>query len=165
MSETEQTEDPAGDAAAGMVVTFALDGETFAVDVACVDEIIDPLPITRVPNADPFAPGLINVRGLIVPVVDLRRRLGMPPADVTAASRILVLDLTVGDEPVKVAVLTDGVDEIVETVPEEIEAAPELGVRWPTEFIKGVAKKDGALVILIDEQTAFPPRGGRLAAA
>jgi purine-binding chemotaxis protein CheW len=155
---------PAGSATEGMVVTFSLEGETFAVDVGCVDEIIDPIPITRVPNADPFAPGLINVRGLILPVIDLRLRLGMPPAEITAQSRILVLDLFMGRELVKVAVLTDGVDEIVETEPAEIEDAPELGVRWPTEFIKGVAKKDGALIILIDEQTAFPPAGGRAAA-
>lgn len=158
-------DDDAGHSTEGMVVTFSLEGETFAVDVGCVDEIIDPLPVTRVPNADPLVPGLINVRGLIVPVVDLRRRLGMKPGEITTASRILVLDLTIRGEQTKVAVLTDGVAEIVETSAEEIEPAPELGLRWPNEYIKGVAKKDGALVILINEETAFPPRGDRAAAA
>jgi purine-binding chemotaxis protein CheW len=148
----------------GMVVTFGLDGETFAVSVDCVDEIIDPLPVTRVPSADPFAPGLVNVRGQILPVLDLRRRLGMASAETTTASRVLVLDVAVGDEHTKVAVPADSVDEIVETDPEEIEAAPRLGLRYPPEYIRGVAKKDGALVIIINEETAFPPSGGRLGA-
>lgn len=141
-----------------MVLTFALDGETFAIPVDHVDEIIDPLPITRAPNADAFAPGLINVRGAIAPFVDLRHRLGMKPAEVRESSRVLVLDLVVGGEATKVAVLADDVADITETAVADLEAVPELGVRWPTDLIRGVAKKDGALVIVLDVGAAFAPQ-------
>ena len=140
-----------------MALTFALDGETFAIPVGHVSEIIDPLPVTRAPNADPFAPGLINVRGVIAPFVDLRQRLGMTPAVLGETSRVLVLDLMVEGEATKVAMLADDVDDITETAVADLEAVPELGVRWPVEFIRGVAKKDGALVILLDVETAFAP--------
>nr|WP_276326056.1 chemotaxis protein CheW [Palleronia marisminoris] len=141
-----------------MVLTFALDGETFAIPVGHVDEIIDPLPITRAPNADAFAPGLINVRGAIAPFVDLRHRLGMRPAEVQEASRVLVLDLVVGGEATKVAMLADDVADITETAVADLEAVPELGVRWPIDLIRGVAKKDGALVIVLDVDAAFAPQ-------
>ena len=141
--------------ASEMALTFALDGETFAIPVRYVSEIIDPLPVTRTPNAEPFAPGLINVRGVIAPFVDLRQRLGMKPAAQGETDRVLVLELTVEGEPVKVAMLADDVDDITETAVADLEAVPELGVRWPTEFIRGVVKKDGALVILLDVEAAF----------
>lgn len=145
-------------AATQMVLTFALDGETFAIPVDHVDEIIDPLPITRAPNADAFAPGLINVRGAIAPFVDLRHRLGMRAAEVRESSRVLVLDLVVGGEATKVAMLADDVADITETAVADLEAVPELGVRWPTDLIRGVAKKDGALVIVLDVGAAFAPQ-------
>ena len=138
-------------------LTFSLDGETFAIPVEHVSEIIDPLPVTRAPNADPFAPGLVNVRGAIAPFVDLRHRLGMRPAVVGETSRVLVLDLVVAGEATKVAMLADDVDDITETAVADLEAVPELGVRWPTDLIRGVAKKDGAIVILLDVETAFAP--------
>ena len=138
-----------------MALTFSLEGETFALPVEHVSEIIDPLPVTRAPNADPFAPGLINVRGTIAPFVDLRQRLGMSPVATDEKSRVLVLDLTVGGEATKVAALADEVDDIFETQLSDLEAVPELGVRWPTEFIRGVAHKNGALVIMLDVETTF----------
>ncbi len=140
-----------------MALTFSLDGETFAIPVEHVSEIIDPLPVTRAPNADPFAPGLINVRGVIAPFVDLRHRLGMKPAEVGQTSRVLVLDLMVGGERTKVAMLADDVDDITETAVSDLEAVPELGVRWPTDLIRGVAKKNDAIVILLDVEAAFAP--------
>ncbi|CUH39820.1 Coupling protein CheW [Jannaschia seosinensis] len=143
---------------AAMALTFSLDGETFAVPVQHVREIIDPLPITDVPNADQVAPGLVNVRGAIAPFIDLRHRLGMRPAVLRETSRILVLELTLEGEMTTVAMLADDVDDITETTSADLETVPDLGVRWPTEFIKGVAKKDGALVILLDVQTAFAPK-------
>lgn len=136
-------------------LTFSLDGETFAIPVGHVDEIIDPLPVTRAPNADPFAPGLVNVRGAIAPFVDLRRRLGMGPAEIGETSRVLVLDLVIEGEPTKVAMLADDVDEITETAATDLEAVPELGVRWPTHLIRGVARKDDTLIILLDVDAAF----------
>lgn len=140
-----------------MALTFSLDGETFAIPVEHVSEIIDPLPVTRAPNADPFAPGLVNVRGAIAPFLDLRHRLGMKPAVVAETSRVLVLDLVVAGERTKVAMLADDVDDITETAVSDLEAVPELGVRWPTDLIRGVARKDGAIIILLDVEAAFAP--------
>ena len=152
--ETEMTEIGNAD---GCALTFSLQGETFAIPVAHVNEIIDPLPITRVPNADTFAPGLINVRGSIAPLVDMRSRLGMPPSEPGETSRVLVLDLMLDGEATRVAMMADSVDDIAETSIADLEAVPELGVRWPTEYLKGVAKRDGKLVILLDVETAFAP--------
>lgn len=140
-----------------MALTFSLEGETFAIPVEHVSEIIDPLPVTRAPNADPFAPGLINVRGAIAPFIDLRHRLGMKPAEAGSTSRVLVLDLIVAGEATKVAMLADDVDDITETALADLEAVPELGVRWPTDVIRGVVKKNGAIVILLDVEAAFAP--------
>jgi len=140
-----------------MALTFSLEGETFAIPVAHVGEIIDPLPVTRAPCADPFAPGLVNVRGAIAPFVDLRQRLGMSPAIVGESSRVLVLDLVVAGEATKVAMLADDVDDITETPMADLEPVPELGVRWPIHLIRGVAKKNDALVIVLDVETAFSP--------
>ncbi|WP_375262588.1 chemotaxis protein CheW [Palleronia sp.] len=140
-----------------MVLTFLLDGETFAIPVAHVVEIVDPQPVTRAPCADPFAPGLINVRGVIAPLVDLRQRLGMKPAVIGQSSRVIVLNLMVGGEATKVAMLADDVDDIADTPTADLETVPELGVRWPTHLIRGVAKKNGALIIVLDAETAFAP--------
>lgn len=145
------------DSSNDMVLTFSLDGETFAIPVAHVVEIVDPQPVTRTPCADPFAPGLINVRGVIAPLIDLRQRLGMKPAVVGQSSRVLVLDLMVGGEATKLATLADDVHDITETPMADLETVPELGVRWPVHLIRGVAKKDGALIIVLDVETAFAP--------
>ena len=150
IEETEMTD-------SAMALTFSLDGETFAIPVEHVSEIIDPLPVTRAPNADPFAPGLINVRGVIAPYLDLRQRLGMPPAEMSETGRIIVFKLKIEGEATTVAMLADDVDDITETAMADIETVPELGTRWPPDLIRGVSKKDGALLILLDVETAFSP--------
>lgn len=140
-----------------LLLTFALHGEVFALDVARVHEVIDPLPMTRVPRADPFVPSLINVRGAIVPVVDVQTRLGMRPRADDAATRLVVLEVAIDEEPTKVAMIVDGVNEVVEVEAAAIEEIPELGSRWPAEFIRGVAALGETLVVLLDAGTLFRP--------
>jgi purine-binding chemotaxis protein CheW len=140
-----------------ILLTFRLLGEVLALDVARVHEIIDPLPDTPVPRADPFAPGLINVRGTVVPVLDLRRRLGLPAAERTEESRMIVLDMPLREETVKIAVEADGVDQVAEIAAAEIEPVPEIGIDWPPDFLEGVARRDGALVMLLRAETVFAP--------
>lgn len=149
---TERAADPAR-----MFLTFHLHGEIFAIEVARVHEIIDPLPMTPVPNADSFAPGLINVRGAVVPVVDLRKRLGMPSTDRTADTRFVVLEVVIDEELTKIALIADRVDQVLELRSAMIEPVPELGIRWPAEYIADVAKVDGELLILLEIQTLFRP--------
>ena len=90
-----------------MAMTFELQGERFAVDVATVQEVIDPLAITVVPNADPFAPGLINARGSVVPVLDLPHRLGLPPSERTSETRFVVMDADIGEDRTRFAIVAD----------------------------------------------------------
>jgi len=140
-----------------ILLTFRLQDEMLALDVARVHEIIDPLPETRVPRADPFAPGLINVRGSVVPVLDLRRRLGLAPAERTADSRMIVLDVPLGEEVVKIALEADAVDQVAEVDADEIEPVPEIGIDWPPDHLEGVAKREGALVMLLRAESVFAP--------
>ena len=142
-----------------MVLIFTLSGEAFAISVSAVHEILDPIPATRVPNASAFAPGLINVRGAIAPLIDVRQRLRMPPATSSAEARVIVLELPVGGAPPRLAILADGVEEVIEADLAALEAVPELGARWPEQFVKGVAHREDGLVILLDTETLFRPDG------
>lgn len=138
-----------------MALTFELRNELFAIAVAHVHEVIDPLPITTVPNADPFAPGLINARGAVVPVLDLQHRLGMERGERTSDTRFVVLETVIDDDRTKFAIIADGVHEVVELDGAAIQPAPELGMKWPAEFIRGIVQRDETLIILLNADTAF----------
>lgn len=140
-----------------LALTLTLGGEIFAIPVSYVNEVVDPLPVTRVPGADPSAPGLVNVRGTIAPFIDLRHRFGMSPPENGHSARMLVLDLPMGAEHVKVATLADEVAEVIETPALDLDAVPAFSVKWPTHLIKGVARSNETLVILIDVDAAFAP--------
>ncbi len=151
----------AGTAQRQTLLTFRLQGEVFALAVERVHEIIDPLPVTPVPRAPSFVPGLINVRGSVVPVVDLRQRLEMPPAEATADSRMIVLDVEIGDALTKLAMVADSVDQVIEIDGSDIEPVPEIGLRWPPRYLGGVAKRAGDLLILLRTETVFEPASVR----
>ena len=140
-----------------MALTFELDDEVFAVEVVHVHEVIDPLPVTFVPNADPFAPGLINARGAVIPVLDLQHRLGMERRSETQDTRFVVLETVLGEDRTKFAMVADSVHEVVELEERAIQPAPELGMKWPAEFIRGIVQRDGNLVIVLNTDTAFRP--------
>ena len=101
-------------AAFEMVLIFRLSGEVFAISVSRVHEILDPIPMTEVPNASIFAPALVNVRGAIVPLIDIRQRLRMPPERPSNSTRMVVLELPVTGVPTRLAIMTDAVEEVVE---------------------------------------------------
>lgn len=140
-----------------MALTFELHDEVFAIEIAHVHEVIDPLPVTQVPNADPFAPGLINARGAIVPVLDLQHRLGMKPKPQSQETRFVVLETVISEDRTKFAMVADRVHEVVEFDESAIQPAPELGMQWPNEFIRGIVQRGGTLVILLNTDTAFRP--------
>lgn len=141
-----------------MALTFELNGERFAVEVANVHEVIDPLPLTIVPNADPFAPGLINARGAVVPVLDLQHRLGFSRREQTPDTRFVVLEAELDEDRTKFAIIADSVHEVVEIEESRIQPAPELGMKWQPEFIRGIAQKDDGLLIFLNKETIFRPR-------
>ncbi|WP_410218028.1 chemotaxis protein CheW [Paracoccus sp. (in: a-proteobacteria)] len=144
-----------------MVLIFRLLGEAFALSVSCVHEILDPIPVTDVPNAQSFAPALVNVRGAIVPLIDIRHRLDMPTARAGASSRMIVLELPVAGVPTRLAILCDAVEEVIEADTAALESIPNLGARWPDAYVQGVVRHGEDLVILLEAETLFRPEPDR----
>ncbi len=132
------------------VLTLGIGGETFAIEAAAVREILDLVPVTAVPGARPFVGGVVNVRGRIVPLADLRLRFGMPVTPPTADTRIIVLELDLAGESLPVGILADRVHEVTRIVPGEMSAAPRIGLRWRPDFVRGVGMHGDRLVVLPD---------------
>lgn len=138
-----------------MILTFRIRGERFALKVQSVNEIIDPIEETPVPNAPPWAPSLVNVRGNVVPMFDISYRLGLGPAQPAENSRIVVLDVMIDGEATRLAVLVEAVEDVIEADLDLFETIPELGARWPAEFIDGVAHHGSDLVVLLNSDRLF----------
>lgn len=149
---TADAAEPTTDAAAGGAdyLTVALVDDIFALRVDRVHEVLDPPPMTLVPNAPDHAPGLINVRGNVVPLVDLRTRLRMARAENTETTRVIVSEVGRGEDAFAVGVRTDAVFEVIHVRDDEIEPIPEHGTRWPERFLSGVVKRDNRFVVLLD---------------
>jgi purine-binding chemotaxis protein CheW len=128
------------------LVVFQLGAEFYGVEIARVHEIIRLQTVTRVPRAPVFVEGVINLRGKVIPVVDLRRRFGLPMADHTRASRIVVVEI--GDQVVGVVV--DGVSEVLRVNGATVEPPSPVVAGIDSEYIHGIAKLDDRLVILLD---------------
>jgi purine-binding chemotaxis protein CheW len=141
------------------LLVFRLAGERFALPVTDVAEVIDPIPATVVPHAPAFARALVNVRGVITPLIDLRRRLGIPPAAASATSRLVVLDITLDGAPQRVAIEADAVETVMETDLAALDPLPELASRWPQALVQGVCRDDGGTVILLAAETLFAADG------
>jgi purine-binding chemotaxis protein CheW len=131
-------------------VTLGVDREVFAVDVSVVNEILDARPVARIPNAPPFLMGMIDVRGRNVAVLDLRTKLGLPPAASTEQSRILVLETEVGGRLLMLGLQADQVYEVTALDGGEMEPPPEIGVRWRSDYIAGIGRRNGGFVIIFD---------------
>lgn len=138
-----------------MILTFRLEDERFALKVEHVNEILDPIEETPVPMAPRCAPALINVRGTVVPLFDVRRRMGIKSEAPPETARIVVLDLLIADEMTRLAMHVDAVEDVVEADPNQIDVIPELGARWPREYIEGVAYHGDELVVLLNAVTLF----------
>ncbi len=148
--------DQAADPSLQDYLTVALGDDLFAIKVDLVHEVLDPPPVTRVPNAPNFAPGLVNVRGNVLPLVDLRVRFGMEPTADTASSRVIVSEVTREEgEPFQVAMRTDAVFEVIQVRRSDVAAMPENGSRWPMRFLDGVVRQDDRFVTLLDVSEVF----------
>jgi purine-binding chemotaxis protein CheW len=144
-------------------LTLRLDDEIFAIEAECVREILDLVPVTEVPNAPAFVGGLINVRGRVVPLADLRVVFGMnrPPAD--KDTRIVVLETEIDGEPTVVGIIADKVHEVTEIDAASVEEAPRVGMRWRPDFVAGIGKRNGDFIIIPDLGRVFGTEGGRSA--
>ena len=137
------------------ILTFRLGAEKLALPAEYVREILEMVPITRVPQSGMFATGLINVRGVVVPLADLRVALRIPRSPATEDTRVLVLDVRIGDDKSTVAILADQVEEVTSINNAEIEDVPPVGSPWPPEFVLGIGQLKGAFVMFPDLDTIF----------
>lgn len=136
-------------------LTFGLSSEVFAVEVGKVREILDYTTITKVPRTPEFMRGVINVRGSVVPVVDLRLKFGMTQTERTLGTCIIVLEIAVDGETIVLGALADSVQEVIELESEQIEPAPRIGVRVRNEFIRGMGKTDSGFIMILDIDMVF----------
>jgi purine-binding chemotaxis protein CheW len=136
-------------------VTLRLDDEMFAIDAESVREILEVIPITRVPNAPEAVSGLINVRGSIVPLADFRVLFGMDRERPSEDTRILVLEVPLGGETVVAGILADKVHEVVDLDETSSAPMPRVGSRWHPDFVRGIAQKDDGFVIIPDVERIF----------
>ncbi|AAR34014.1 chemotaxis protein CheW [Geobacter sulfurreducens] len=136
-------------------LTFTLAGEVFAVDVAKVREILEWSSITKVPQTPEFMRGVINLRGSVVPVIDLRQKFGMPETERSINTCIIVVEVETGAETLVLGMLADSVQEVFELESGNIEPAPRIGTKLDTSFLKGMGKHGDAFLIILDIDRVF----------
>jgi purine-binding chemotaxis protein CheW len=136
-------------------LTFRLDEEVFALDIGKVREVLDFTSITKVPRTPEFMRGVINLRGSVVPVVDLRLKFGMSRTEKTVNTCIIIIEVTVDNETTVLGAMADSVQEVLELEHGHIEPAPRIGTRLKTEFIKGMGKRDNKFIIILDIDKIF----------
>ncbi|SIQ15452.1 purine-binding chemotaxis protein CheW [Alkalispirochaeta americana] len=136
-------------------LTFTLADEQYAVGVYDVKEVLEYTTVTRVPRTQDFMRGVINLRGSVVPVIDLRLKFGMEATERTIDTSIVVLEVELGGSVVTVGALADSVQEVISLEPENIEPPPRIGTRINTDFIRGIGKQDEKFIIILDINRVF----------
>ena len=131
-------------------LTFQLDDEVFAIDVANVREILEFNSVTRVPKSPEYMRGVINLRGSVVPVFDMRLKFGMTGTERTINTCIVVVEVSYEGEDIIIGALVDSVQEVFELEADQIEPAPKIGTHLRTEFIRGMGKRDETFIIILD---------------
>jgi len=137
------------------LVTLGLGAEMFAVPVACVIEILAMRDLFRVPDAPAYLAGLTEVRDQAVPVIDLRLRLGLPPAPVTHQTRIIVLEVAAAGKTLVVGLIADRVIEVITLAADRIGPPPQFGGRWASDYIAGVGRYGAGFVIVFGMDRLF----------
>jgi purine-binding chemotaxis protein CheW len=136
-------------------LTFKLGEEIFALDIRKVREVLEYTTVTKVPRTPPFMRGVINLRGGVVPVVDMRLKFAMEATEKTVNTCIIIAEILIDDETTVLGMLADSVQEVIELEPSQVEPPPRMGTRLRTEFIRGMGKRDGNFLILLDVDKVF----------
>jgi purine-binding chemotaxis protein CheW len=153
-------------------LTFKLGNEIFATDVAKVREVLDFTKITEIPRTPDFMSGVINLRGSVVPVVDMRLCLEMSKTERTTNTCIVVLEVLLDNESLVIGALADSVEEVIDLEPDQIRQAPKIGAQIQTDFLKGMGKRDDQFIMILDIDRVFSadeirtvrnPEAGKLA--
>jgi purine-binding chemotaxis protein CheW len=136
-------------------LTFKLGNEIFATDVAKVREVLDLTTITQIPRTPEFMAGVINLRGSVVPVVDLRLCLDMSKTETMRNTCIVVVEVMLDNESIVIGALADSVEEVIDLEPDQIQPPPRIGTQIRTDFIKGMGKRDALFVMILDIDRVF----------
>ncbi|HIJ76216.1 MAG TPA: chemotaxis protein CheW [Deltaproteobacteria bacterium] len=136
-------------------LTFKLAGEVFALDISKVREVMDFTKVTKVPQTPDFMLGVINLRGSVVPVVDMRLKFGMTMTEKSVNTCIIIVEIELDGETTVLGALADSVQEVMDLDPDQIEPAPRIGTRLNTKFIKGMGKRDKQFIIILDIDKVF----------
>lgn len=131
-------------------VIFRLGNEEYGLDIMTVQEIIIPTPVTKLPNTPPYFTGVFNLRGRVIPLIDLKKRFSLDSSEEEKDTRIIVVRL---ENPA--GILVDAINEVLMISSEEIESSQQISSGISKEFITGIAKKDDRLIILLDLNGAF----------
>lgn len=134
----------------GKYLTFSLNGEEYGIGILKVKEIIGVMPVTPVPLAPNFIKGVINLRGKVIPIVDLRLKFGMPEAQYTDRTCIIVVEIANSTSRLPMGIVVDSVSEVLNIKAADIEETPSFGGAIKTEYILGIGKMDGGIKILLD---------------
>ena len=136
-------------------LTFQIEEELYALEISKVREILDFIKVTRVPRTPDFMRGVINMRGSVVPVVDLKLKFGLGKTDKTVDTCIVIVEIEIDKELTILGILADSVQEVLELGSTQIEPAPKIGARLNTEFIKGMGKHGEAFLMILDLDKIF----------
>jgi purine-binding chemotaxis protein CheW len=136
-------------------LTFKLADEVFAIEVSKVREVLDFTTITKIPRTPDFMSGVINLRGNVVPVVDLRLCFEMSKTEKTVNTCIVVVEMMIEGESTIIGALADSVEEVIDLEPEHIQPAPKMGTQIRTEFIKGMGTRDAQFIMILDIDRVF----------
>jgi purine-binding chemotaxis protein CheW len=158
MAEAQQTTEHTireADRREGKYLTFSLCGEEYGIVILKIKEIIGLMNITSVPQTPDYVKGVINLRGKVIPVVDLRLRFGMEAEDYTERTCIIVVEIKKETAVMMVGVVVDSVSEVLSIANEDVDNTPMFGANVNTQYILGMAKMDGGVKILIDINKVF----------
>lgn len=136
-------------------LTFTLAEETFALEISRVKEVLEYTTITRVPRTPDFMLGVINLRGNVVPVVDMRVKFGIEQAEKTVNTCIIITEVSIAGETTALGVLVDSVQEVLDIEEEKMEPPPRIGMGFNTDFIRAMGRRDSGFVIILDTDRIF----------
>ncbi|MBN2643966.1 MAG: chemotaxis protein CheW [Desulfuromonadaceae bacterium] len=146
-------------------LTFYLNGEIFGIPIHRVLEVLDYTEITKVPQTPDYMRGVINLRGSIVPVVDMHLKFDLDPSERTVNSCIIIMDVTIEGTKTSLGALADSVREVIELEPGQIEPAPKMGTRLNSDFVQGMGKHGDEFIMLLNIDAVFTGHHGSLSEA
>ncbi|GFE56678.1 chemotaxis protein CheW [Geobacter sp. AOG1] len=136
-------------------LTFTLNEEVFALDIGKVREVLDYTTVTRVPRTPEFMRGVINLRGNVVPVVDMRLKFGMPAIEKGVNTCIIIVEVTVDGETTVLGAMADSVQEVLDLGPEQIEPVPRIGTKLNIDFLQGMGKEGERFIMILNIDRVF----------